>query len=456
MKKRWLFTAVVGLASSLSLAQQTLGTTVPANFNARYLLALADGDWLGQTYVDGVLPRENPNISDTLSVFAGGNRAELRGETASNAVTGAPKVMAVSPDGNFAYIGELDKLRPAGATMSNQIADGNSLRSVDLSNPAQPRAVATVQLPPNPHTVEINPAGDLLAVSHQLRLDGTGSDIALTFVPVTGGRFGAPQSLTVAQLGLERPAPLQTPLGENYDAQWHPSGRYLAITHSYRDTVVFYEVSRSGGQASLTRWGQPVRAGLRPLFGGLFTPNGRFFLTNNINDPTPNGIARILQGIQSSVSVVRLAPIGTPAADARHEVIQEVRVGGDAEGMTISPDGRFVITLNQIGTYMPPGAPGFTPFSSFSVIAMNPETGQLTRLSDYWFEGLLPQGAVFDKDSKMLAVGVSQRTPDQNSSGLIEFWQLVPPATQGLLQFPTFRKIARVEAPRGVFELEVR
>jgi hypothetical protein len=51
-------------------------------------------------------------------------------------------------------------------------------------------------------------------------------------------------------------------------------------------------------------------------------------------------------------------------------------------------------------------------------------TGQLTKIDDYPFEGILPEGAAFDASGNALAVAVYDYFTPKPESG-IEFWQVI-------------------------------
>jgi hypothetical protein len=420
---------------------------LPASFTGKYLAVLSDGDWIGQTYADDVLPIENLDIMDALTLAQpDGTISEVKGENASNAVTGTPEVMDITSDGNLAFIGELDKQRPAGATRGSDIPEGNTLRALSLQNIREPSLISSVTVPNSPNVVKVNPAGNIVAIGHQRN-----PDAALTLVPFQAGmgfspsiEFGAPQSFTATQLGFEN-----DDYG-NMDVQWHPSGRYVAFISAFESKLILAEVIQNeDGTVALEPWGNTVQTGLSPNFGAKFTPDGRFLMVVNANNRQGNQVLNYLFGRASSISVVRLADAENP----QHEVIQEIGAGRDDEGFAISPDGRYLVTMNQYGTYAPRFVPGHNNTPELRLFEIT-ETGELTLLDIYDFTGYLPQGITFDTDGDTLAVSVSQQTiVDQSAPGAVYFYSLSENdnGKAALTPLPE-----RLTVMRGVHELEAR
>jgi len=62
------------------------------------------------------------------------------------------------------------------------------------------------------------------------------------------------------------------------------------------------------------------------------------------------------------------------------------------------PDGSLVATVNMRGTLFPQDS-RFTHQASLSLLRLNHESGRLTKVGDYPFEGILPENASFDASS---------------------------------------------------------
>lgn len=431
--------AIFVVACSPRVQRSDEPSRLPASFTGKYLAALSDGDWIGQTYADGVLPLENPDIVDTLTLAqADGTISEVKGETVSNAVTGTPEVMDITTDGNIAFIGELDKQRPAGATRGDEIPEGNTLRALSLQNPAEPALISSVTIPNSPNVVKVNPAGNLVVIGHQRN-----PETAVTFVAFNGDSFGAPQGFTATELGFE------TDDYGNMDVQWHPSRNYVSFISAFESKLILAEVIQNeDGTIRLQPWGNAVETGLAPNYGGVFTPDGRFLMVVNANNGPGNVALSYLFGRASSISVVRLADSENP----EHEVIQEIGAGRDDEGFAISPDGRYLVTMNQYGTYVSRWTPGHNNSPELRLFEIA-ETGELTLLDTYDFTGYLPQGITFDTHGDTLAVSVSQTSIDQSQPGAVYFYSLSENES-GKAVITALPE--RLTVMRGVHELEVR
>jgi hypothetical protein len=82
------------------------------------------------------------------------------------------------------------------------------------------------------------------------------------------------------------------------------------------------------------------------------------------------------------------------------------------------------VTVNMRGTLFPPNSPRFTRQASLSLMTLDRNSGRLTKIDDYPFEGILPEGAAFDASGNGLAVAVYDYFTPKPEGG-IEFWQVM-------------------------------
>lgn len=404
----------------ITQANESNQVTPSPNFAGRYIAAISDGDFLASTYHDGKLPNPNTAI-DQLSVIPlpMGDRPTISQIPVSNSVTGAPHAMSISPDGETAFVVETQGAIPPGATRRDQLPVGQQLVAIDLSNPRQPRVLQTLTIAPKPETVHVHPNGSLLAISTQT----PGREIVL--VPFKNGQFGEPQEFSLQQLGIQPDSTrFQAGIIPSF-VQWHPSGRYLAVNLNYRDQVAFFELQR-GNRLRLVPWGRPVSVGKDP-FTGQFTPDGRFYLTSNWGRNFGEQVKTLEQRLpdtRGTISVIDLADAKTPVTQAQHRVVDTEETDISPEGITISPDGSLVVTVNMRGSLFPQNSPRFTRESSLSLLTFDRESGQLTKIGDYLFEGILPESAAFDASGNYLAVAVYDYFTAK-PEGAVELWQVV-------------------------------
>lgn len=425
MKATWIST-VAAIALILSIQMVEVGWSQQAaqapNFVGRYIAAISDDDFLASTYGDGKLP--TPTVGDKLSIVAlplNGKQETIGQINASNSVIGAPYALALSPDGRTAFVVETLGAMPANATRREQLPPGNQLVAIDLANPRRPTVRNRMTVAPKPETVHVHPNGNLLAISTQT------PNKEIILIPFQNGQMGQPTEFSLQQLGIQ-------PDSERFQkglyvsqVQWHPSGKYLAVNLDYRDEIAFYEVQRDPqGTLQLMPWGAPVKVGKDP-FTGQFTPDGRFYLSSNWGrnfGAQVKTLAQRLPETPGTVSVIQLAEFNTPASQVQHRVVSTAIADLSPESLAISPDGSKVVTVNMRGTAFPTNSPRFTRQASLSLMTLDRTSGQLTKIKDYPFEGILPEGAAFDASGDALAVTVYDYfTP--KSEGGIEFWQVL-------------------------------
>lgn len=415
---------------SIQLSDAQSPRQIP-RFAGRYIATLSDGDFLASTYVDGKLPA--PGVTDQLSIVTlplNGKPEVIAQTNASNSVTGAPYALALSPDGQTAFVVETLGAMPVGATRREQLPPGNQLVAINLSNLRRPTVRDRIAVASKPETVHVHPNGDLLAISTQT------PDQEITLVPVQNNQLGQPISFSLQQLGIQPDSKrFQNGLYVS-QVQWHPSGRFLAVNLDYRDEVAFYKLQHNPqGNLQLIPWGCPVKVGKDP-FTGQFTPDGRFYLSSNWGRNFGAQVKTLDQRLpetRGTVSVIQLADFNTPAAQVQHRVVSTAIADLSPESLTISPDSSKVVTVNMRGTAFSTTSPRFTRQASLSLMTLARNSGQLTKIKDYPFEGILPEGAAFDASGDFLAVAVCDYFTPKPEGG-IEFWQVFSKPKPGLQQ----------------------
>ena len=102
-------------------------------------------------------------------------------------------------------------------------------------------------------------------------------------------------------------------------------------------------------------------------------------------------------------------------------------MGLSPEGFAISPDNSLIATVNMRRTYLPNYIPAWRgkPYSSLSLVKFDSDSGQLTNIDEYGFEGLLPEQVTFDAEGKSLAVVIFNYREPSPKTGAVEFWNVV-------------------------------
>ena len=388
--------------------------TEPLNFEGSFLVAVSDADMVPSAYVDNQLGDRTPEMTDTMTIIPlDVNLSNLEPVTipVSNSVGAWPNNLALTPDGNYAFVAENFGPAPERATLFSEIPSGRLLTVIDLSNPQQPQVTDRLDLGNRPLAVDVHPDGDLIAVS----LVEPRRQIAL--IPFENGKLGNPTFL---------PHPnIEDPEVETPHLSWHPSGRFLGLTFSGLNEAVFYEVDRSDrDNPTIRQWGNSVETGRFPAVG-YFTPDGRYYITTALL--WGDDVEDVFIGARSGyLSVIRFAQENNSEGKVRHEVVATASVGGGAENFAISPDGGLVATLNMERSFLPWDDPRLTRNSSITLLSMNTDTGELTPIDTFAFEGILPQGITFDATGEHLTVTTFDHfNEEQHGSGSIDFWQVV-------------------------------
>ncbi|RUT07345.1 hypothetical protein DSM106972_026060 [Dulcicalothrix desertica PCC 7102] len=381
------------------------------DFAGRYIAALSDGDYTS-TDINGKLPRTSERATDKLSIIPlplDGLKKPAAQINVSNTAKTSTSPLATSPDGKTVFI--VETLGQAkGALNVKQIPSVNKLTAIDLSDLGLPKVTDTIQLGQNPKSVSVNPNGDLLAIPTQI-----GQKI--TFVPVQNNQFGVPKSWTI---GIQADCKAGS---EITHIEWHPNGRYIAAVMQARNQVVFYKVQRNHADIKLVAWGKPVEVGSKP-FSGKFTPNGRFFITNNAQ------VLSTQKQPKGTLSVIQLAKEKNISSNAKHQIVSTA-VADSPKGMAISADSDLVATVNKLVSSYPENTKGFSQNFSISLFKLDSQTGHLSKVAEQSAQGILSKGIEFDAAGDHLAIAVSDYFKPKKT-GAIEIWRVARSPKFGL------------------------
>jgi DNA-binding beta-propeller fold protein YncE len=403
------------LSTALAWAQEQ-----PA-FEGSALLILSDTTMPASGFVDGRLKpgaRDRIDVPDTLSVLslpvrpigAPHNAITIGEVEVSNSVVGPPFQVVVSPDGRFAYVLETRQNPPEGVEEVPNVFQGLSSEShvtvVDISNRAAPRVVERIVVANHTHTIDIRPDGRMLAVNSY----DPGRHIVLRRIN-ENGTIGA----EAATLGVEING---APLRRSGRVQWHPSGRFLALTLPFEDEVRFYRVREEGNAVAITQWGEAARVGDFPDEGS-FSPDGSYFVTTDLrwgDRPPPN----YLNPPAGTLTAVRF-----DAVNGRHTTTGQAQVSISPEGIAFSPDGRHVVTASLTRSFFPWGDARLTMGGALDLLTLNAETGRLTHVEAQPLQGILTEGLAFDASGNFIAVTHFDRYDPRRRRGVVEFWRVI-------------------------------
>lgn len=421
------------LAGAMLFAGATLvgcgGGMEPSDVSGRYILSISDADMPATAIFNGdlspgagtdaagrdslttiMLPIVDKKDKEYVTPYA-----QIFG--VSNSVIGPPQAVAVTRDGTRAYVIESRGPAPAGATLTDDLPIGSKLTAINLSDPMKPVVMGTVDVGTEPMGVDVDPSGEVVAVvTNQARQQ-------IVLVSANSGGMGEPQRFPIMGLDTD----------ENLVAssiQWHPSGKYLAVTLPARNQVVFYKFTRDpDGSMSLAPWGAPVTVGRFP-YSGRFTPDGRFYIAADME--WDMDVERsFIQSPAGHLSVVRFVAAGssdnsriaTEHEPAVHELVSTAPVGVNPEGLAISPDGDLVVTSNFQRTFLPADDKRVTRDGSLSLLKLNTETGELTPVGEHPIQGM-PAGLSFDARGGFVVVTQFRSFDTKAVDGMLVFWKV--------------------------------
>ncbi len=435
-----------GVASLGGLGGCAADTSPPTTgqITGRYIAVLCDGDMTATALADEVLaPR--PGATDALTVVPlpiadpDGTDA-IKWQTSvtqtpvSNSVLGPPVSVAASRDGTRVYVVESKGQARPGALKMNDLPEGRLLTSVCMDDPNAPHVIASIDVGTDPSSVDVHPAGDIVAVATRT----PGHQIVLVPVDTEKG-FGEP--LRFPLVGMDdsnaRPSCIA----------WHPGGSHFAVTLPEANTVAFFEFRRDAvdGGPGIAPWGAPVKVGKFPL-SGRFSPDGRFFIINELHwGPDVEGfLAGAPEGTLTAIRVSSVPTCVVPPVNeydgagnlvrsqdgrvdlslAVHEVVSTAVVGISPESMALSPDGKYIATANIRRSFLKDGDPRQTRGGILSLVGFNTATGELTNHGELDIPAL-PEGIAFDASGKHLVVSQFMSFEPGAVDGELSFFKLI-------------------------------
>jgi DNA-binding beta-propeller fold protein YncE len=387
----------------------------PVTFNGDKLVIASDADMVATAYGDAKLDRV-AGVEDALTVIdlpLNSSNPQIASIKVSNSVISWPQIIATSPNGNHAYVVEVRSRPEDGIQELDTIDDmpeGKYLTVVNLTNSAQPKIIESVAVGSNPEHISISPDGQFLAIN----LQDKGRELLIAKLQPDGKlgkRFYFPMSIDGTRM-------------DNQTVIWHPSGKYLAVVQDKNSRVGFYQVTTtSNGEIQITPQNQPIEVG-NHLTHPRFTSDGRFLLVCDLKWSTkPLPQLNFLMNPLGEAIAIKFEP----ESGKLPTIVSRVEVGLSPEGFALSPDNSLLATVNMRRTYLPSYIPAWRgkPYSSLSLVKFNSRSGQLTKIDEYGFEGLLPEKVTFDAEGNSLAVVIFNYREPSPKTGAVEFWKVI-------------------------------
>lgn len=394
----------LALLLPLAAIGQPRPLTANPDFKGRYIVAVSDADMVASAYLDGHLgPTQGQDALSVIRLDKPLASLKVTQIGVSNSVTGPPSSVAVSPDGRYAVVIETRGIRPSGKPdpLFSDLPVGKLITVIDLSDADHPRQVQRLDGPEGPLSVTFSPDGTRVAITCQPQ-DTRQS-------PLVVYRFAQGQLVDPTFPAIPGHA-----TGDVFNGLvFHPSGNELVLLNATRSTLSFFKFNNQGNQFTLTPWGNSVPVDPTP-FKAQFTPNGRFVVVN----------AMYPGSVRGSVTAVGLAIDTAANGSPAHRIVSRALAGVLPEGLTMSPDGNWIVTTNLEQSTQPfdKAEQGF--YASLTLLRLDSKSGFLERVGDYAFDGILPESVVFDNSSRYLAVATFDHYDGRKPGGSIDFWRL--------------------------------
>jgi DNA-binding beta-propeller fold protein YncE len=265
-----------------------------------------------------------------------------------NSIVGPPQNVAITPDESLALVASSTRLDPAD---SAKTAPDDKLTVIDL-RASPPAVLATLRAGNGASGVTINRAGTLALVAN--RFEGTVSVFTIAGKTVAAAgkvEVGTPESLLSGVVFTR-------------------DGRTALVTRN-NDSLISV-LSIDGAKVENTK--RDIAANLKP-YGIDVTPSGDTAIVASIGvGPT---------GGADTLSVIDLA--ADPPRTVNH-----VSVGPTAEGLAVSPDGRFVAVTVMNGSNAAKTSPLFHDYGWLRIYAVNKTALALVAETQigHWCQGI--------------------------------------------------------------------
>jgi DNA-binding beta-propeller fold protein YncE len=285
-----------------------------------------------------------------------------------NTVVGPPTNLAITPDKKLGLVANsLDWVKD-GESWKGQ--PDNKLYVIDLTT-SPPTQIATLELGKQPSGMAINRAGTLALVANR-------ADDTVSVLSISGKDVKVVDTVSVSA-------------GPNKE---QPSA--IAITPDGKHALVAKFLANKVGY--LTIDGQKVTYGKYDMATGLYpynvaiTPDGKVAIAGN------NG------GAGSSDGQVDTAAIIDLTADPPR-VIDQVVVGDGPEGLAMSPTGKYAVEVILNGSNLPHDKFYYHPTSYVTLLKIDSKNKKVWRVGKPVDVGGLAEGVAFSNDGRYLFVG---------------------------------------------------
>ena len=322
------------------------------------------------TYTDAGQMIVGPPGKDTLSIIDISERAEpriLANLPLINTLVGPPTNLAVTPDQTLAIlVNSLDSVQDGDKW---KIVPDDKVFIVDLTA-KPPKLIDTLHAGKQASGMAINRAGTLALIANR-------ADNTVSVLTISGKE--------VKVVGTVALAPKDAPSQQLSAVAITPDGKRALVVKALANKVALLDIDGT----TVTYKGYDMTTGVFP-YNVQITPDGKLGLVNN------NGGGGASDGQIDTVAVIDMT-LNPP------RVVDQVVVGDGPEGLAISPTGNYAasIILNGVGN-VPKTAFFHHDHSYVSLLKID---GKKVRKVSETELGALTEGVTFSPDGRYLYVG---------------------------------------------------
>jgi DNA-binding beta-propeller fold protein YncE len=291
----------------------------------------------------------------------------------ANSVIGPPTNLAITPDGKLALVANSMDVVKEGEKLKN-IPD-DKLYVIDLTA-SPPAVIATVKTGKQPSGLTINHAGNLALVTNR-------ADNSVSVLSISGK--------TVTAVGTVALAPASAPGQQPSAVAIAPDGKHALVAKALANKVALLDIDGT----KVTYTGYDMTTGIFP-YNVQITRDGMLGLVND------NGDAGLATGQMTAMAVIDMT-LNPP------RVIDQVAVGDSPEGLAVSPTGGYAVSLltNGSGNTAPNNA--FYRNAHSLAVLLKIDGKKVKKLGETPVGGLA-EGVAFSPDGRFLYIanGVEQ------------------------------------------------
>ena len=353
----------------LSRLALLVATAAPLLASGAHAQLIISGNDEKQTWDAAGKQINHPPGNDTVSIIDIKDRTKPRIVASlplMNTVVGPPVNLAITPDQQLALVANsLDWVKDGDSWKG---APDNKLYVIDLTT-SPPQQIATVELGKQPSGMAINKAGTLALVANR-------ADDTVSVLSISGKEVKVVDTVSVSSGGANKEQASAVAIT--------PDGKRALVAKFAAHKVALLAID--GTTVTYGKYDMPT--GLWP-YNVAITPNGKLAIAGN------NG------GAGSSDGQVDTAAIIDMEADPPR-VIDQVVVGDGPEGLAMSPTGAYAVEVILNGSNQARDKFFYHPHSYVSLLKID---GKKVRKVSQAEVGGLAEGVAFSPDGRYLYVG---------------------------------------------------